>query len=150
MIDFIGKQLEKIKELFETEETNPKNEMMNAIMFTAGNLLFVLTAFILVWKGTFFLYEYFFPAAKFSTTNLAVRTGVSQLIKSPWIVLILIAAFLFIVRLIVAIKVYIKPFHLLSIIGIAILVKKLWVIAFSKDYVSYKAFLEDFLKDIFR
>ncbi len=150
MIEFIGNQFEKIFELFEKEEASPKNETVNTILYIAGNLLFVIAAFILVWKGTFFLYEYFFPAAKYSTTNLVVRTGVSQLLKSPWIIVFLIAAFLFVVRLIVAIKVYVKPFHMLSFIGIAILIKKLWVVAFNKDFETYSAFLNDFAKDLFK
>jgi hypothetical protein len=149
MFDFIGAQLEKIFELFEQEEATPKNETVNKILYIAGNLLFVIAAFILVWKGTFFLYDHFFPANKYSTTNIVVRTGVGQLLKSPWIILVLIAGFLFVVRLIVAIKVYIKPFHILSAVGIIILIKKLWVIAFNKDFETYKDFLSDFAKDIF-
>lgn len=150
MFDFIGTQLEKISELFEQEESTPQNETLNKIFYTAGNLLFVIATFIIVWKGTFYLYEYFFPATKYDATNMVVRTGVGQLLKSPWIIVALIAGFLFVVRLIVAIKVYIKPFYILSAVGIIILVIKLWIIAFNKDFETYKDFLSDFVKDIFK
>jgi hypothetical protein len=150
MFDFIGTQLEKIFELFEQEESTPQNETVNKVFYIAGNLLFVIAAFILVWKGTFFLYDHFFPANKYSTANIVVRTGVGQLLKSPWIIVALIAGFLFVVRLIVAIKVYVKPFYILSAVGIIIFIKKLWVIAFNKDFETYKDFLGDFVKDIFK
>lgn len=150
MIDFIGRQLEKIIELFEEEESMPHNEKVNTVLYIAGNLLFVIAAFILVWKGCFFLYEYFFPSTSFKTTDLVVRTSVSQLLKTPWMILFLVAAFLFVVRLIVALKVYIKPFYILSFIGIAILIKKLWGIAFTNDYATYRDFLADFVKDLFK
>jgi hypothetical protein len=150
MTDFIGRQLEKIIELFEEEQSMPQNEKVNSILYIAGNLLFVIASFILVWKGCFFLYEYLFPSTSFKTTDVVVRTGMQQLLKSPWMILFLIAAFLFVVRLIVALKVYIKPFYILSFIGIAVLIKKLWVIAFTNDYETYRDFLADFVKDIFK
>jgi hypothetical protein len=150
MFDFIGKQLEKIGDLFEMEQYQPRNEKLNAFLHVAGNILFVIACLILVWKGVFFLYESIFPSNSFDTTNQVVRTNVKQLMKSPWVIVALLAAMLFVVRLIVEIKVYIKPFYILTIIGMALLVKKLWGVAFGNDYESYSAFLNDFVKDIFK
>lgn len=150
MFDFIGNQIEKIGELFEMEEHQPRNEKLNAFLQIAGNILFVIACLILVWKGIFFLYETIFPSNSFSTTDRVVRTSVKQLIKSPWVIVALLAAMLFVVRLVVAIKVYIKPFYILSFLGMALLIKKLWGVAFGNDYESYADFLKDFAKDLLK
>lgn len=150
MFDFVSKQFEKIVELFQEEESFPRDELINRILKITGNILFVITISIFLWKGVFFLYEHYFPASPYTNARSSFNSTIVGMIKrQPMVAVFLIGATLFVVRIIVAIKVYIRPFYILSFIGIALLIKKLWVVAFTNDYESYKDFLADFAKDLF-
>ncbi len=149
-MDLINDQIKKIEELFASEHEQPRNETVETILYVAGNILFVIASLILVWKGAFYLYDYFFPPSSYSYRDRAVRTSVDRLIRHPQIILFLIAAALFIVRILVAIKIRIKPFYILSFLGLALLIKKLWVVAFQKDHSSFLNFLEDYGKDLLK
>jgi hypothetical protein len=131
------------------EQFGNRFELFNQVLKVIGNILFVIACFILVWKGMVYLFDYFFPPSSHSATNIAVRSSVSKLYKYPALILGIIAVLLFVVRIVVMIKLFISPFQILSIIGMAILVKKLWEIAFSKDSASYLGFLKEFGKKIF-
>lgn len=149
-MEFIETQFNKIGELFESEQYQTKNEKVESFLYWVGNILFVIACMVLVWKGVFFLYDYFFPPASYAQSDKLVRTHVSRLLKHPQILILLVAGLMFVVRIIVAIKVRIKPFYILSFIGLAMLVKKIWIITFEKDHTTYLNFLKEFGKDLLK
>lgn len=147
----VSEQLEKLFEVYEQEDQfNNRFELFNRVLKVIGNILFVVACFIILWKGLIYLFDYFFSPTSHDSTTIAIRSAVNKLWwRSPAIVAGIIAIFLIVIRVVVKIKLYISPFQILSIVGMAILVKKLWEIIFSKDPGSYLDFLKEFGKKLF-
>jgi hypothetical protein len=144
MFNFISEQIEKIFELYEQETRyTHRFEQFNQILKIIGNILFVVVCFILAWKGLVYLFEYFFPPSSSDSTVIWVRSFFKTgIVKSPVIIAAIISVLIVVVRIVVRIKHYISPLQLVSIWAMAILIKKIWEIAFSNDSESYVDFLK--------
>lgn len=149
MSDFISDQLDGIVSLFEKEEER-KIPWLNHAIQVASNILFVIACVILLWKGCVYLFDSYFPPDTYDPVSGAMRSSVSKAIKTPGAIILMLGLFLFVTRIIVALKVYIKPFQLLSVLGLVILGIKLWNIFFDNNYSSYSEFLKNFAQDIFK
>lgn len=81
-------------------------------------------------------------------------TGIiKSILKQPHVLIFLILASVFIVllvtKVVVFIKIFAKPFHIMAIYGSVALAIRIIRIGFSNDYSSYHKFLLDFIKGIF-
>jgi hypothetical protein len=147
---FLIRQIEMIVELFQVEEETPKIPWIRKAIQVLGNITFVLTTLVLLYKGLFFLLNYLLPEAPADTVNGVMRNAADKILfGNAHIIIATLAIFLFVTRLILFLKVWLKPFQILALYGAVKAIMELIHVSFDKDIHTFTGFLDSYLKGLF-